>query len=132
MAGKEQVRALLERYCSAMNEHRREDWLDCFADDAVQEDPVGSTPNEGRDAIGRYFDGNDVEVTLSVAADPLVIGLEVIAFFQAVAEMEAGRMLLPRIVDHIVLTEDGSRFQALRAFFDYAELVPAEIVPAGR
>ena len=36
MADKAQVRALLERYCAAMNEGRREDWLDCFADDAIR------------------------------------------------------------------------------------------------
>jgi hypothetical protein len=34
-------------------------------------------------------------------------------------------MLLPRIIDHIMLTEDGTRIQSLRAFFDYAEMVPA-------
>ncbi len=127
MADKQQVRALLERYCAAMNERRREDWLDCFADDAVQEDPVGSTPaNVGREAIGRFFDANDIPVTLSVTDEPLVLGSEVLAFFQAVAQMESGTMLLPRIVDHIVLSEDGTRFQTLRAFFDYAELVPAQ------
>ena len=32
-------------------------------------------------------------------------------------------MTLPRIVDHIVLTEDGTQFQSLRAFFDFAEMV---------
>jgi hypothetical protein len=119
------VRALLERYCVAMNNHRREDWLDCFADDAVQEDPVGSPANVGREAIGRFFDANEIPVTLTVTTDPLVVGREVIAFFQVVAEMDGRRMLLPRIIDHIVLTEDGARIQSLRAFFDYAEMVPA-------
>ena len=33
-------------------------------------------------------------------------------------------MTIPRIIDHIVLTDDGLRFQSLRAFFDYAEMVP--------
>jgi steroid delta-isomerase len=125
MADKNEVRALLERYCAAMSERRREDWLDCFADDAVQEDPVGSPVNVGREAIGKFFDGNEIPVTLSVTDDPLVVGNEVLAFFTVVAEMEGGRMRLPRIVDNIVLTPDGRRFQSLRAFFDYAELVPA-------
>ncbi len=89
MADKKTVRALLERYCTAMNERRREDWLDCFADDAVQEDPVGTPANVGREAIGRFFDGNDIAVTLSVTDDPLVVGNEVLAFFTVVAEMEA-------------------------------------------
>src|SRR5664279_920102 len=125
MADSNQVRALLERYCAAMNERRREDWLDCFADDAVQEDPVGSPPNLGRAAIGRFFDANEVAVTLSVTDDPLVIGKEVLGFFRVVADLGGGRMVLPRIVDHIVLTADGTRFQTLRAFFDYDEMVPA-------
>ncbi|HEX4018048.1 MAG TPA: nuclear transport factor 2 family protein [Frankiaceae bacterium] len=126
MADKPEVRALLERYCAAMNDRRREDWLDCFADDAVQEDPVGAPVNVGREAIGRFFDTNIMPVTLSVTADPLMVGNEVLAFFTVVAEMEKGKMRLPRIVDHIVLTEDGQHFQSLRAFFDFAEMVPAD------
>jgi steroid delta-isomerase len=124
MVDKDSVRALLERYCAAMNERRREDWLDCFADDAIQEDPVGAPVNAGREAIGRFFDANEVPVTLSVTRDPLLVGREVLGFFQVVAEMDGNQMLLPRIVDHIVLTEDGSRIQSLRAFFDYAEMSP--------
>ena len=121
---KDAVRALLERYCTAMNERNREPWLDCFAGDAVQEDPVGTPPNVGREAIAKFFDANDIPVTLSVTQDPLVIGNEVLAFFKVTAEMGGQMMTIPRIIDHIVLTEDGTRFQSLRAFFDFAELVP--------
>lgn len=125
MVDKASVRALLERYCAAMSEGRREDWLDCFADDAFQEDPVGARANVGRQAIGRFFDANEIPVTLTVTDDPLIVGREVIGFFQVVAEMNGSKMLLPRIIDHITLTEDGTRIQSLRAFFDYAEMVPA-------
>ena len=121
-----QVRALLERYCTAMSERDRETWLDCFADDAVQEDPVGTPPNVGREAIGAFFDANVIEVTLSLTADPLVVGNEVIAFFRADATIDGQHMVLPRIIDHIVLDDAGTRFANLRAFFDYAELVPAD------
>lgn len=126
MATKDAVRALLERYCRAMSERRREDWLDCFADDAVQEDPVGAPANVGRDALGRFFDANEIPVTLAVTDDPLVLGSEVLAFFAVVADMEGRLMTIPRIIDHIVLTDDGSRIRSLRAFFDYAEMVPVE------
>lgn len=122
-----EVRALLERYADAMNARDRATWLGCFADDAVQEDPVGTTPNVGRDAIARFFDSNDVPVTLRITADPIVIGDEVIAFFDVLAEINGTTMTLPRIVDHIVLTPDGSRFASLRAFFDYAELRPYQV-----
>jgi hypothetical protein len=48
----------------------------------------------------------------------------VLAFFAVDADMDGATMHLPRIVDHIVLTDDGTKFQRLRAFFDYAELAP--------
>ena len=64
-------------------------------------------------------------VTLTVTSDPLIVGREVLGFFQAIAEANGSKILLPRIVDHIMLTEDGTQIQSLRAFFDYAEMVPA-------
>ena len=125
MPDKAEVRALLQRYCDAMNEGRRDDWLDCFADDAVQEDPVGAPVNVGREALARCFDANEVPVTLSITDDPLIVGDEVLAFFRVDADMGGQRMTIPRIVDHVVLTDDGTRFRSLRAFFDYGEMVPA-------
>lgn len=124
MAAKDEVRTLLQRYCDAMNGRDRERWLDCFADDAVQEDPVGTPPNVGREAIGRFFDANEVPVTLSLTDDPLVLGDEVLAFLRVEADMGGRQMTIPRIVDHIVLTPDGTRFRSLRAFFDYDEMRP--------
>ena len=124
MPSTDEVRALLERYATAMTDRDREAWLDCFADDAVQEDPVGTPPNVGREAIGQFYDANEIAVTLSVTDDPLVLGNEVLAFFKVVAEMDGQQMTIPRIVDHIVLTGDGTRFQSLRAFFDYGEIRP--------
>ena len=124
MATSAEVKALLDRYCAAMSEKDRESWLDCFADDAVQEDPVGAPPNVGRAAIATFFDGNPIPIYIYQTQDPLVIGNEVLAFFAVDAEIDGTKMHLPRIVDHIVLTDDGTRIQRLRAFFDYAELGP--------
>ncbi len=126
MPTKAEVKTLLQRYCAAMSERRRDDWLECFADDAVQEDPVGTPPNVGREAIGRFFDANTIPDTLSLTDEPLVLGREVLAFFKVVADMDGRLMTIPRIVDHIVLTDDGGRFQSLRAFFDYDEMVPLD------
>jgi steroid Delta-isomerase len=119
-----EIKALLDRYCAAMSAQDRETWLDCFADDAVQEDPVGTVPNHGRAAIGAFFDGNPIPVHIYQTQDPLVIGNEVLAFFAVDADIDGAAMHLPRIIDHIVLTDDGTRIQRLRAFFDYAELGP--------
>ena len=124
MATAADIKALLDRYCAAMSAQDRETWLDCFADDAVQEDPVGAVPNHGRAAIGAFFDGNPIPVHIYQTQDPLVIGNEVLAFFAVDADIDGTAMHLPRIIDHIVLTDDGTRIQRLRAFFDYAELGP--------
>jgi steroid delta-isomerase len=126
MPTRDEVRALLERYTAALTERRRDDWLDCFAEDAVQEDPVGAPVNVGREALARFFDDAQTDVTLTVTDDPIVLGDEVVAFFTAVVVLGDRRYRLPRIVDHIVLTEDGTRFRSLRAFFDGDELVPVE------
>lgn len=125
MPSNSEVHELLERYCTAMTKHDRETWLNCFADDARQEDPVGAPVNVGREAIGKFFDDNIADLTLSVAAPPIVIGNEVLAFFRVDIEMDGQKMELPRIVDHILLDETGTKFSHLRAFFDYAELRPA-------
>lgn len=119
------VLPLLERYCAAMTNQEREAWLDCFTDDARQEDPVGAPVNVGREAIGKFFDENITDLTLSVSAPPIVVGNEVIAFLRVDIMMGDQKMELPRIVDHIVLNDDGTKFASLRAFFDYSELRPA-------
>ena len=119
------VLPLLERYCAAMSNQEREAWLDCFTDDARQEDPVGAPVNVGREAIGKFFDENITDLTLSVTAPPIVIGNEVIAFLRVDIMMGDQKMELPRIVDHIVLNDEGTKFASLRAFFDYSELRPA-------
>jgi steroid delta-isomerase len=127
MASKESVTALFSRYFQAMNVKDREAWLDCFADDASHEDPVGTPPNVGREAIGRFFDEvTQIPITVRAAADPIVVGNEALAFVEADAEIDGRRIRMSRIVDHVVLTPDGSRFQALRAFFDQSEGVPAD------
>ena len=124
MATKEQVRALLERYARGMEERDRDLWVGCFAEDAVQEDPVGTTPNVGHEAIGRFFDGQTIPVTMTISQDPLVVGNEAIVFFSVVADIDGTKVTNSRVVDHIVLTEDGTRFQSLRAFFDPDDMRP--------
>ena len=43
-------------YCAAWAAGDREAWLDTFAADATQEDPVGATIRRGRDDIGGFWD----------------------------------------------------------------------------
>lgn len=46
----------ITRYFAAIRAMDREAWLDCFAEDARSEDPVGAPPHVGRAALGAFFD----------------------------------------------------------------------------
>ena len=124
MPTKDDVRDLFERYTKAMTAADADAWVACFADDATHEDPVGTPVNVGKDAIRAFFANNPPGVQLSLTAEPLVIGNEALVFLRVDIEMDGTQMELPRIVDHVILTDD-CRIQALRAFFDYGELRPA-------
>jgi hypothetical protein len=57
-----------------------------------------------------FFDANPMPIHIYQTQDPLVIGNEVLAFFAVDADIDGTQMHLPRIVDHIVLTDDGTAF----------------------
>ena len=46
----------IERYQSTFSADDRDGWLALFTDDAVLEDPVGSSAHEGREAIAAFWD----------------------------------------------------------------------------
>ncbi|MGN6696883.1 MAG: nuclear transport factor 2 family protein [Thermomicrobiales bacterium] len=54
---KETIQAALDAYFAAIKALDTEAFVACFAADAVQEDPVGTPPNQGHDAIRRFFNG---------------------------------------------------------------------------
>lgn len=58
MADDEGPAKLARAAMSAVEAGRRGDWLDCFADDARVEDPVGHLPPiVGRDSLAAFWDG---------------------------------------------------------------------------
>ena len=50
------IRSLLERYTAAWKANDRAGWLDTFAADASQEDPVGGGVRRGHEEIGGFWD----------------------------------------------------------------------------
>ena len=49
-------RGTINRYAAAWAAGEREAWLDTFAPDALQEDPIGEGIRRGRAAIGGFWD----------------------------------------------------------------------------
>lgn len=56
MPSPDELRVVPSRYVELFQEKDREGWLALFAADAVHFDPVGTPPNEGRDAIASFWD----------------------------------------------------------------------------
>jgi steroid delta-isomerase len=56
MPSREEIQTAIESYIDAVGRHDLEATVACFAEDAVQEDPIGTPPNVGRAAIREFFE----------------------------------------------------------------------------
>jgi steroid Delta-isomerase len=122
MPSAEQVRATVERYVEAFQKGDREGWLACFADDAVQFDPVTEPPNVGRDAIAAFWDqthqladGFGIDVHwIHACGDEAVLAFTV---------QVNGAGIEFDIADVMQIGDDG-RITQLRAYFDLSQARP--------
>jgi steroid delta-isomerase len=120
----EQVRAVVDDYLASFPKKDRGAFLECFADDATQVDPVPSPPNVGKEAIGRFWDN------VANMADRLepqlervhVCGNQAAVVFTIVARSGDGGSAID-IVDIIEVDDDG-RIASLHAYWDPAEMRP--------
>jgi steroid delta-isomerase len=115
------IRSTIERYQSTFSADDRDGWLALFTDDAVLEDPVGSTPHEGREAIAAFWDGVHASTergSVRMTQGPAVCGLEAAWAFELDVTFK-GRRSLVEIIDHGTFAEDG-RIRRIRAFWSAA------------
>jgi steroid Delta-isomerase len=127
MATPSEIRAVIDRYIETFSSNDPDGWADLFAEDATQEDPVGSPVNKGRDAIKEFYRstsdmfGGGLKVVLK--EDPIIIDHEVVMSLYALAGSGADRNRMPRIIDHLTFNDDGS-IASLRAFWTLDSLQP--------
>jgi steroid Delta-isomerase len=116
----------IERYQSTFSADDREGWLALFTDDAVLEDPVGSPPHEGREAIAAFWDAVHARTergSVRMTQGPAVCGLEAAWAFELDVTVK-GRRSLVEIIDHGTFADDG-RIRSIRAFWSAATARPA-------
>ena len=127
MVIEEKVRATVAAYLETFSAGDREAWLDLFAPDATLEDPVGTEVRRGRDAIGEFWDQSRsfVEsITLKMVQGPGVRGHEAAFAMEAHAEVGDSTFVAPTI--DVMTFDDDGRITTMRAFWDPAEMAPAE------
>jgi steroid delta-isomerase len=120
----EQVRAAVDDYLAAFPTKDKEAFLACWADDAIQVDPVPSPPNVGKQAIGNFWDG------VSALAEKLEPQLErvhvcgnqaAVVFTMNARTGEGGNAI--DIVDIFEVNDDG-KIASLHAYWDPAAMRP--------
>jgi steroid Delta-isomerase len=127
MATEDQIRGVLDRYIETFSNDDGDGWAALFADDATQEDPVGTPVNKGREAIRGFYANTSAmfggSLKLVLKEEPIVIGHEVVLSAYAVAGAGEARAKVPRIIDHLTFNDDGS-IASLRAFWTMDSLEP--------
>lgn len=113
--------AVVHAYVAALNAGDLEAIVALYADDATVEDPVGSAPIRGRDAI-RAFYARSVSVPLQVALEgPVRVAGRECAFPFSVAVVYEGKRTTFRPIDTFRF-DDAGRIVQMRAYFGPANI----------
>lgn len=121
------IRATVEAYCAAFTRRDRAAYTGLFAEDGWIEDPVGSPRREGREAIGGFFDessGMADSIELRQTGPVRVAAGE--AAFPMQARPEIGGTTFAVDIIDVMTFDDAGRITTMRAFWDPAEMRPAE------
>jgi steroid Delta-isomerase len=121
------IRTTVDAYCAAFTNRDRAAYVGLFADDAWIEDPVGTDRHEGRDALGGFFDqmsgmADSIELR---PTGPVRVAAGECAFPMQARPTMGGTTLCVDIIDVMTFDDDG-KITSMRAFWDPAEMRPAE------
>lgn len=123
MATAEDIRATVARYTEAMSAADKEAWVGLFNPDATLEDPVGTEPHRGTEAIAAFFDLAQSladSITLERTGPTRVAGREAAFPMRAISDLGGARMVID-IID-VMSFDDDARITSMRAFWDPAEM----------
>lgn len=125
MPTSEQIRAAATAYAESFVERDRERIMAALADDVEQIDPVGSTPNHGKDALGAFFDTvmSSAERLDFEVRDLIVAGDEAAMVFHIVQHFADGGSLAIDGVDVFRVNDDG-KITHIRGYVDQDHLRP--------
>jgi steroid delta-isomerase len=123
----DQIRATVQRYAEVFSAGDKDAYVGLFADDATLEDPVGGEVHQGTDAIRAFWDTTrqmTPEIELTITGPIRVAGDNAAFPGEARPLLGEDKMMVP-VVDTLAFDDDGKITQ-LRAFWDFADLRPAE------
>lgn len=117
MATAEQVKAAIDGYVASFVTADKDRFLSVLAADVVQEEPAGSAPNTGVDALARFWDGlwSTVDSIEFESRELYVVGNDAALVFTIVQHPKAGGRVTIDGVDTFRVDDDG-RIAHVRGF----------------
>ena len=109
----EHIRGVFERYCELMTSGDWQGVVALYAENGSVEDPVGSAPHRGRDAIRAFYRASAGSVVLELEGRPRVAGNEGACGMQA---RPRGATVVIETLDTMVFDADGL-IQEMRAYW---------------
>ncbi len=119
-ANSDHIRKTIDRYIEFMNAEDFDSIAELYAEDATLEDPIGTEPLHGREAIRKFYAGAVGNVTLELTGNPRVAAGQVA--FPMHARIGGSQIL--EIIDVMVFNDDG-QIASMRAFWSTDEFQPA-------
>ncbi len=119
-ANSDHIRATIGRYIEFMNASDVDSIAELYAEDATLEDPIGTQPLRGREAIRGFYAAAVGQVELELTGSPRVAAGEVA--FPMHARLGGAQTL--EVIDVMVFDDDG-RIASMRAFWSTDEAQPA-------
>jgi steroid delta-isomerase len=119
-ANSDHIRKTIGRYIEFMNASDVDSIAELYAQDSTLEDPVGTEPLHGREAIREFYAGAVGNVTLELTGSPRVAAGQVA--FPMHARIGGTQTL--EIIDVMVFNDDG-QIASMRAFWSTDDFQPA-------
>ena len=117
MPTREQICRLCDDYIAALNKRDPDAVIAYFAQDAVQEEPVGTSPNVGREAIRAFFDSHrEAPITVTRFGPVDVVGNR--AAFQAHIAMDTPDGPFAMTTTDVLTIDDDCLISEILAFPD--------------
>jgi steroid delta-isomerase len=123
MASAAQIRQVFERYPELINKGDVEGVVALYHEDAVIEDPIGSDPRRGREALREFYTASAGMLQMKLTGPVRVAGHEAAAPLRVVIGTNGERQALD-IID-VMTFDDEARITSMRAFWSMDALRPA-------
>ncbi|MGW0353862.1 nuclear transport factor 2 family protein [Nocardia nova] len=121
----QQIRETAERYVQLVATGPTSEILSLYAPDAVVEDPIGSDPRHGHEAIGQLYQALESMERKTELHAARIVGNHAAVSFTLVGETGGHRMTLSAI-DAMEFDEQG-RITSMRAYWGPDDLISEQI-----